>query len=295
MCKFSIIMPAYNASLTISESLNSVLNQTYKDWEVLVINDGSFDNTIEIVLSFDDPRIKLINKINGGVASARNLGIDYAKGEYIAFLDSDDLWHPEKLEKSLRVFENDNCDLVYSNYYDFQNTIELAVTHLDLHPMRKVDNDYARLYLYDYIPTLTVVIRKNIIEIVGVFDEDLNGTEDWDLWLRVAEKYKIVKLNEYLAYYRYSENGLSKQKEKHLKEEKKVILKHKEKIENLKWQLYRTIIFLWLTKNFFYCLSLRRFNSFKYFFLMIINFPFDIYGYIYIKHIINSSIRKFRI
>lgn len=288
-------MPAYNAGLTISESINSVLNQTYENFEVIVINDGSLDNTIEKVLSFIDPRIKLINKINGGVASARNLGIYNSKGEYLAFLDSDDLWHPEKLEKSLEVLGNSSCDLLYTNYYDFQNTIELAIKHVDLHPMRKVENDYIRLSLYDYIPTLTVVIKKNVIDIVGTFDEDLNGTEDWDLWLRVTEKYKIVKLNQYLAYYRFSENGLSKQKERHLKEEKKVILKHKEKFKSINQGLYKVINFLWYTKNFFYNMSLKRFDIFKYFFLMIVNFPFDKYGYLYIKHIMNSSIRKFKL
>mgnify|MGYP001146457269 FL=1 len=99
----SVVIPAYNAELYIKHAIDSILCQSHSDLEVIIVNDGSTDNTQAIVMSFTDPRVRLVNKTNGGMSSARNAGVDQAKGEYLAFLDADDYWMPDKLEKQISL------------------------------------------------------------------------------------------------------------------------------------------------------------------------------------------------
>jgi glycosyltransferase involved in cell wall biosynthesis len=220
----SIIMPAYNAEKTIVDSIESVLRQTYINWELIVVNDGSKDSTSEVVLAINDERLRLIEQENGGVANARNNGINYAKGEYIAFLDSDDLWVEEKLEIQITTLEVGKYKMCFAKTWCFGENLNQTTDCFVNVALDFEDRD--KILIYDFIPILTVLIAKDVLEDVGYFDETLHGVEDWDLWIRVLQKYDAIYVDEFLAKYRISSTGLSGNFEKHFIEEEKVWMKH---------------------------------------------------------------------
>lgn len=220
----SIIMPAFNAEKTIAESIKSVLNQTYDNWELLVVNDGSKDDTSSIVKTIEDDRIVMLEQLNGGVANARNNGIKNAKGKYIAFLDSDDLWIEEKLEKQIDKLLNSNYPMVYSKTLCF-DCDPIKTSDCMVHVSLDFENK-EKILIYDFIAILTVVVEKRVIDEIGNFDETLRGTEDWDMWIRILQKYDIAYIDDFLAKYRVSSTGLSGNLYQHYIEEEKVLDKH---------------------------------------------------------------------
>ena len=220
----SIIMPAYNAEKTIVESIESILRQTYINWELIVVNDGSKDSTTAVFLAINDERLRLIEQENGGVANARNNGINNAKGEYIAFLDSDDLWVEAKLERQIGSLVGGKYKMCFAKTWCFgENSNQIS----DCFVNAALDfEDKDKILIYDFIPILTVLIAKDVLDEVGYFDETLRGVEDWDLWIRFLQKYEAIYLDEFLAKYRISSTGLSGNFEKHFIEEEKVWMKH---------------------------------------------------------------------
>jgi glycosyltransferase involved in cell wall biosynthesis len=248
-------MPAFNASKTIVSAVESVIAQTFSDWELLIINDGSSDDTLKQVANFDDQRIKVLSQLNKGVASARNAGLDVATGEFIAFLDSDDLWLPSKLEKQLKVFTSYGSEvgLVYTKYRGF--TDNASDSHsLGFDGIELLSNDYYSLLVMDYIPTLTVMIRSNIVEHVGLFREDLRGVEDWDFWIRIKKSYELKKINEELALYRISPFSLSGNKISHAAEELKVLDAHVVNKINIPDSVVNMAFLFWHIKKIKYLL-----------------------------------------
>lgn len=220
----SIIMPAYNAERTILESIESVLRQTYRNWELIVVNDGSKDSTSAVVLAISDERVRLIEQENAGVANARNNGINNSTGEYIAFLDSDDLWVEEKLERQIGTIEGGKHKMCFAKTWCFsENSNQTSDCFVNV----SLDfDDRNKILIYDFIPILTVLLAKDVLDEVGHFDETLRGVEDWDLWIRVLQKYEAIYLDEFLTKYRISSTGLSGNFEKHFIEEEKVWMKH---------------------------------------------------------------------
>ncbi len=243
-------MPAFNAARTIRASIESVLAQTYSDWELLVVNDGSTDNTVEVVAQFDDQRIRLITQPNQGVAVARNTGMRAGAGAYIAFLDSDDLWHPTKLEKQVSAFErsDDRVGLVYTKHRGFIEEVSSSFS-MDIDAAIGYRDDWQRLLIMDYVPTLTVMMRSSLTAKVGYFREDLRGTEDWDYWIRIAKSSRLVRLNEELAFYRISPNSLSRNKDRHAVEELKVLDRHLAPASNVPAQVRHMAYLFWYTKK----------------------------------------------
>lgn len=199
---FSIIMPAYTAGKTIKEAIESILLQTFKDYELIVINDCSQDNTQEIVERYIqiDKRIYLINNIeNQGVAKSRNIALEMSKGRYIAFLDSDDRWLPQKLEKQYQAFSN-GYDIVYTAYKRFGKAKETIV-----YP--PADGCYASLLKGNYIGNLTGAYDR---EILGLELQKNIGHEDYLMWLRLMRRSKkSIGLQDVLAEYRVSSNSVS--------------------------------------------------------------------------------------
>lgn len=261
----SIVMPAYNASLYIEETIQSVLSQTYTCWELLIVNDGSTDDTKDKILNYlSDARIKLINQENQGVAIARNNALAKAKGEYIAFLDADDLWHQTKLEKQvhyLHLFPN--LGLVFTDYTCFNKKISNHCLCSDLLIYDK-DELPKSLLVKDFIGILTVMIRADVIGKIGVFNPVFFGTEDWDYWIRISHKFHIGFLSEPLAYYRVHALGISKNREKHLIEEFKVIEKHVLNDVALSKKLRALSLLIWQGKKLRYELQMRNYAlSFK--------------------------------
>jgi glycosyltransferase involved in cell wall biosynthesis len=193
----------YNAENTISTCINSVLNQTYnKKIEIIVINDGSKDNSKKIVeeiinINHSDLEIKLINKDNGGVSSARNTGMVLAKGDYIALLDSDDEWLPIKLEKQLEVFFSDNRIYLIGGLITKPPTIKQTIVEIPL----------SKLVFKNYFQPSTVIFKKEVFNTVGFFDESQNYAEEGNYFMRIAKIYKCVLINEQLIYYGQGKGG----------------------------------------------------------------------------------------
>jgi len=205
----SVIIPAYNSDKYISEAIRSVLRQTCTDYEIIVIDDGSTDRTREIIEN-EFPQVRYFYIPNQGVSKARNCGIQRARGEFIAFLDADDLWLPEKLEKQLEVFKADQkLMLVFTENMDF-DTDGLRKT-LYWKKERLMKGDVVRnIFLYSNVTTSTVMVRRQVFQEIGCFEESLKVAEDDNLWMRIALKFKIRLLDEVLVHYRWTENSLSR-------------------------------------------------------------------------------------
>ena len=209
--KVSVVIPAYNAMTYLPLTLASVLAQSFNDFEVIIVNDGSADH---IESWFDrvvhDPRVKLVSQSNKGLSGARNTGIRHAQGRYIAFLDADDVWEPEKLEKQVHVLDLDeHVGLVYTwvAYIDEQGL-----------PTGRIQKNDAEGMIWPALVQKNVVecgsvalVRRECFDAAGFFNEDLRAVEDLDMWLRIAEFYEFRVIKEPLVYYRQHTASLSRQ------------------------------------------------------------------------------------
>lgn len=202
----SVIIPAYNAERFIRQTLDSVKNQTFRDFEVLVVDDGSTDETAKIVESYSDP-VFCLRKTNGGVSSARNYGIEKARGKYIAFLDADDVWMPEKLEKQVALLEsNPDVGLCYTAAIVVdENSNEKGRIEA-----KKYDDATEGLLLNMNILILSSsFVRKDIVLQTGGFDSEFSTCADKDYWLRLSLLTKFAPVNEFLVKYRDVSGSMS--------------------------------------------------------------------------------------
>lgn len=208
MVKVSVIIPTYNRARYICRAINSVINQTFKDLEIIVIDDGSTDETKGILVPFNG-KIKYIYQSNQGISGARNRGIEEARGEYIAFLDSDDWWAPEKLAEQVKVLDaNPRVGIVYSR----MPIINEKGEKIGMKPAGASGRNFKELLeIWGDLPTSTVMTRRECFEKVGVFDPALPPMEDIDMWLRIARFYDLYEIEgKILAYYfRHSEQATS--------------------------------------------------------------------------------------
>lgn len=218
--KVSVIIPCYNGEKFIGEAIESVLNQTYQDFEIIIVDDGSTDNSKDTVEPYlADSRIKLIQHgKNKGIPAARNTGIKASRGEFIAFLDQDDLWLSEKLEKQIATFESRPKDLgwVFSDMLVVDNNdgptkerwgsrkVPTNISQLSPREVMKA------LFLYNFISIITVLVRRECIDTIGLLDESIRGgSDDYEFCLRLAVKYKVEYLNMPLAVHRIHEANYS--------------------------------------------------------------------------------------
>jgi glycosyltransferase involved in cell wall biosynthesis len=230
-------MPAFNAEEYIAESIRSVLAQTYPTYELIVVDDGSTDNTAQVVGSFRSSQIRYLYQSNKGLANARNTGIRASKGGLIAFLDSDDLWMEQKLALQVEAIEREEADLIYSNgyvFYDDKTDDESLVFADPEGHMRfgRIDGDEMFKFLFpvNRIPVLSVLARKRVLEQAGLFDESLRymGHEDYDMWLRLALNRAIFYgVKEPLARYRIHPRAMSRNVVNSLLAELEVFEKHR--------------------------------------------------------------------
>jgi len=225
MKKVSVIIPAYNKAALTVQTVESVLNQTYPNIEVIVVDDGSTDNTRE-QLSIYGRRIRYVYKENGGACSARNLGIQLAQGEFIGFLDCDDLYVENKIALSVAYLkENPRFGFIHTavHFIDDKNNI---IGHRS-HPESRREGWIApRLIFGNYICNSTIVVRRPCLDKVGFFDESFFMPADWDLWLRLAESYQVGFLDKPLTQYRVSAHYILSNLEKSQEEEETVIEKY---------------------------------------------------------------------
>ena len=234
--KVSIIVPMYNAEKFIGKTIESVLAQTYQNWEMLIMNDVSTDNSLAIVSLYakKDERIKIVNtEKNVGVVKGRNFLIDLASGKYIAFLDADDYWHNEKLEKQIKFMKEKNASISCTEYTRVKENEE-KINDVII----KEEISYNDMLKNNYLGCLTVIYDAE--KIGKRYFKELEKNEDYVFWLEIVKDVNtIYGLKENLAYYRVLDNSRSSNKVKTAK---------------VRWEIYRKIEKLSLLKSIYYFL-----------------------------------------
>ncbi|MFA5864845.1 MAG: glycosyltransferase [Phycisphaerae bacterium] len=203
----SVIIPCYNGSPFITEAIQSVLNQTVPVMEIIVVDDGSTDDSAAIAERFGPP-VRVIRQKNAGVSEARNRGIREAKGEWIAFLDADDLWQSDKLEKQFSKTKQ-GYDFVYCDAINFGACENLPLRRMDYTTLHE-GNVFERLIVRNFVTTSGVVVRRAILERTELFNTRFFLAEDWALWLRLATLIPFGCVHESLVRYRVHAGGISK-------------------------------------------------------------------------------------
>ncbi len=211
----SVIIPTFNCEDYIEEAIDSVLNQTYRKIEIIVVNDGSTDDTQEVLKKYGH-KIILINQTNAGAPFARNRGLEIARGKYITFLDSDDIWQKSKIEKQVYYLErNKNVGLVYCDWDMLIKDNTGKFIHQDQSPAHsyvKYNTSgwiYNQLLFDSTLNTSCVMIRDSIIKKVGKFNTKYLSGQDYDYWFRISRLTQVYKLDEKLASYRQHENNMT--------------------------------------------------------------------------------------
>ncbi|MFQ4144065.1 glycosyltransferase [Chlorogloeopsis sp. ULAP02] len=204
----SVIIPTYNSEKTIKYTIESVLHQTFTNFEIIIINDGSQDSTLDIISQINDARIKVFSFDNAGANVSRNRGLKLACGEFVSFLDSDDLWTSNKLEQQLEALQQNYGAVVAYSWTDYINEkgeFLLSGTHI------AVNGDvYEQLLVTNFFENgSNPLIKKYALIELGGFDECLEAGQDWDMWLRLAAKYHFVAVPSVQILYRISPNSLS--------------------------------------------------------------------------------------
>lgn len=209
MTKVSVIIPAYNVMTYLAKTVESVLKQTLTDFEVIIVNDGSSDGIEKWVDTIADNRVKLVSQKNQGAAAARNTGIAHAKGTYIAFIDSDDLWEPTKLKKQADFLDkNSDVGLIYAWIISIDangnNRGKIYASNLEGYVWEKlIEENIIRC-------CSAAMVRGDCFEKLGVFDQNLRFAEDWEMWIRIARNYSFAVIKEPLVYYRHHPNNKSR-------------------------------------------------------------------------------------
>ncbi|WP_299487738.1 glycosyltransferase [Acaryochloris sp. IP29b_bin.137] len=210
MTKVSVIIPAYNAMPYLPQTVESVLQQTFNNFEVLIIDDASTDETVEWASQLEDRRVSLIqHDQNQGLATTRNMGINRAKGDYIAFLDADDVWEPTKLSKQIQVLNRDtHIGLIYTSAAIIN---EEGQTTGRMFKAFKEGNVWELLIQGNFVDCpSSVMVRRECFDQVGLFDINFRCVEDWEMWIRIAKRYRFAAIHEPLVKFRMVSNSLSK-------------------------------------------------------------------------------------
>jgi glycosyltransferase involved in cell wall biosynthesis len=230
MATFDVIIPAYNAVQYLGFAIESVISQDFEDWQIVLVDDGSTDNTAEVIAPYRDrlgPKLKYIMQENRGLPAARNAAIRNSSSEFLALLDADDLWLPSRLSESLKVMtERPNAGLSYGLIAGIDPEDRIGSTWVG-----NLKHAEGRIAPYIYmrkveLPCPTMTFRRRCVEDVGMFDESMRATEDRDLWLRIALKYEVAFIPKVLAYYRLSPNSMSTDPERMLRAQVQFIGKH---------------------------------------------------------------------
>ncbi|UCC69155.1 MAG: glycosyltransferase family 2 protein [Armatimonadota bacterium] len=208
--RVSVIVPVYNRARAVQAAAASVLDQSYQDFELILVDDGSTDDSGRVIdeLARQQPeRIRCSHQENAGVAAARNQGISLSRGEYICFLDSDDEWLPEKLAVQVDFMDR-HKEIGLS--YVWALVVDEAGKVVGREGRRAGRNAYRKLfYLNPIAPTSGTMLRREVLEEVGLFDPDLRTRQDWDLWFRIARRYPVREIPQFLVRYQSSESGIS--------------------------------------------------------------------------------------
>jgi glycosyltransferase involved in cell wall biosynthesis len=205
----SVIIPVYNSMAYLPQALESVIQQTYQDFEVLIIDDGSTDQIKSWSQTLSDPRIHFFSQSNQGISAARNTGLQEAKGRYISFLDADDIWQPKKLIKQLEQLESDpDIGLSYTWAVSIDPKGQILGRIFNGSLKRQA---WSQLVVRNAIPSASVaVVRRSCLEKIGGFDTDLSHVNDRDMWLRIAKDYEVACVPEVLVLKRQHAHNVSR-------------------------------------------------------------------------------------
>jgi glycosyltransferase involved in cell wall biosynthesis len=227
--KASVIVPTYNRADVLPSAIDSILAQTTKDFEIIIVDDGSTDNTREVLEPYlARPNIRYIYQENQKQAAARNNGILHSKSEYVGFLDSDDFWYPEKLELQIKTLEeHPEVGMVFSNQMMFNDDSEEGWVRYPPGVLKSGDIFKDLLKRKFYCSLQTVLVRRSVFDDVGLTDESLkNSLEDWDLTLRIAKKYKVIGIEKPLVRRRIHEETSVKYLEFRINNHRTILEKH---------------------------------------------------------------------
>ncbi len=205
----SVVITSYNYGRYLALCVGSALGQTYRNIEVIIVDDGSTDDTGEVARKFlSDPRVRYIRQKNAGQANAKNSGIRAATGEFIAFLDSDDFWETNKLEKQMPLFSDPRVGVVYSRarYIDGKG-VPIDLTLAGEHLLPRSGRVTEHLFFDNFVPFSSAVVRRECVGKAGIFDESIKMGIDWDLWLRISVNYTFAYVDEPLLAYRVGHSG----------------------------------------------------------------------------------------
>jgi glycosyltransferase involved in cell wall biosynthesis len=300
----SVIIPTYNRANYIKKSLQSAVSQTVRDIEIIIINNYSTDNTLEVISSFNDTRIKIINFKNGGViAKSRNQGMVQSTGRYIAFLDDDDIWCPDKLELQIEYLESHpEFGAVYSNAIIIDEK-DNRKGYLIKRGQAKEGQIFQHLLGGNFITILTVLMRRELLESIGLFNEEpsLIAVEDYEYWMRTAFKFGFGYISKPLALYRIHGTSISKKNSvallrqkvlRMLLDDSSVAEKYKNKIiHNIERLDFSASVYHWsVSDNFNAKKCARKYISFNFKEFRFLNVLFGVILYI----IINFNYEFFR-
>lgn len=246
----SVIIPTYNRAHVLKRAIDSVLGQTFQDIEIIIVDDASTDGTEIIIDTFHDKRILYIkHEKRKGASAARNTGIGIASSEYVAFLDSDDEWLPEKLAKQIQVFNksSQNLGLVYTACMEIVDSKQkrTVIPKCRGNVMEKLLVNNCVGYI------VTPLVRKECFTKAGLFDEQLPGSQDWDMWIRIAQYYEIDFLNDILVYVYPQRDGIMKNNAGAIFAHKRILRKYEYLVSTLPRKLkaerylYEGIFFWW--------------------------------------------------
>ncbi len=270
----SIIIPTYNRSSFLQRAITSILNQTFDDFELIIVDDCSIDDTERVVADMNDDRIKYMKlESNIGAAAARNIGIKSARGQYIAFLDSDDEYLHNKLELQINKFQETpgNVGIIYSGYYIIY---ESDSYHEVVLPEYK-GNLFDILLKHNRIGSSTPLVRKECFDSCGLFDESLPSCQDWDMWLRISTKYDFDFANEPLAKAHNHGNQISTNIESKILSREKLLEKYKLYIVKEP----KTASYLYQRLGFLHLLKHNSKRGIKYYLKSIAANPVDLKAY----------------
>jgi len=300
----SVIIPTYNRAHLLPKCIQSVINQSYKNLEIIIVDDASIDNTEAVVASFPNKYIRYIkNAENKGPARARNIGIKNAKGDFIAFNDTDDIWFPYKLEKEMDLYQ-EGIGVVYCRMQRNFNQNKILMPFPSIKQLH--GNIFHELAKCSFVATPTVIIRSDCIRKVGLFDEDLRIGEDWDYFLRLARECNFAFCDEILVKSSLEDDSITKKASRNvdvsISSYQKILEKHTLDFSNEEKSLLNFEIgTLFALKNEMnkarkYLLkSLRQKFSLKNYFMYLLSFcGFKVYYYIFLQgKNINDTIKDF--
>ena len=232
MARVSIVIPAYNAAAYLPASLDSVLAQTFEDWEILLVDDGSTDHTRELIearMPEFRGRLRYIYQKNRGLPAARNTALKHAAGQYIAILDADDVWLERRLERAVAALDqHPEAGLVHGPVRRIDASGRV-IGEPARPPRRYLSGDIAEdIYTRRaHILCPTVTFRASCLRVTGLFDETMRATEDRDLWFRIASHYAVLYLDEILAHYRISPGAMSQNLDRMLNAQMQFVEKHR--------------------------------------------------------------------